>query len=245
MAKGGTLVARTYSSKGYSAALGLFFAVLAAYSIFQSPLFQLQQIHLVGAERLSAKDVLAWTGLSLGENLFDLDTVAIARSLRTHPMVADVRVSRKLPAALRVDLDERRPVAFVPTGDAFWAVDAGAVALFESEALTLALPLVTLEAVPTPTAGQTIEDPRLPLALEFAGALSLKTLASLSEVHVTDDGLMAYTRDGISISLGAEGQMAEKARVLESLLDQVQARRLSVAHIDLRHPRSPVFRDKR
>lgn len=245
MAKGGTLVARTYSTKGYSAALGLFFAVLAAYSVFQSPLFQLQRIDLVGAERLSAADVLAWTGLSLGENLFDLDTVAVAQALRTHPMVADARVSRKLPAALRVQLDERRPVAYVSAGDAFWAVDASAVALFQSEALTQALPLVTLETVPEPQAGRPIEDARLPLALEFAGALSVRTLASLSEVHVTGDGLMAYTRDGISISLGADGQMAEKARVLEGLLDQVQARRLSVAHIDLRHPKSPVFRDKR
>src|SRR5690606_41253262 len=77
MAKGGTLVAQTFSSKGYTAALGLFFVVLAAYSIFQSPLFQLQQIDLVGAERLTEADVLTWTGLTLGENLFDLDTVSI------------------------------------------------------------------------------------------------------------------------------------------------------------------------
>lgn len=238
-------MAQTFSSKGYTAALGLFFVVLAAYSIFQSPLFQLQQIDLVGAERLTEADVLTWTGLTLGENLFDLDTVSIAQRLRLHPMVADARVSRRLPATLRVDLDERRPVAFVSTGNSFWAVDAQQIALFESEALTLALPLVTLDADLKPTAGRRIEDPRLPLALEFAGALSVKTLASLSEVHVTGDGLIAYTRDGISISLGGDSQMDERARVLEGLLDQIQTRRLSVAHIDLRHPKSPVFRDKR
>ena len=83
-----------------------------------------------------------------------------------------------------------------------------------------------------------VEDPRLPLALELPGALSVKTLASLSEVHVTGDGLIAYTRDGISISLGGDSQMDERARVLEGLLDQIQTRRLSVAHIDLRHAKA-------
>lgn len=238
-------MAQTFSNKGYTVALGLFVAVLAVYAVFQSPLFQLQKIDLVGGERLSASDILTWTGLTLGQNLFDLDTTAIAEELRRHPMVADAQVRRKLPASLEVHVDERQPVAFVSIGDSFWAVDAEAIALFESVGLTLPLPLVTLDAELEPVAGARIEHSRLPTALEFAAGLSVKVLAGLSEVHVTGDGVTAYTRDGISISLGNDGQMAEKARVLEGLLDQVQARRLSVAHIDLRHPKSPVFRDKR
>ena len=184
-------MAQTFSNKGYTVALGLFVAVLAVYAVFQSPLFQLQKIDLVGGERLSASDILTWTGLTLGQNLFDLDTTAIAEELRRHPMVADAQVRRKLPASLEVHVDERQPVAFVSIGDSFWAVDAEAIALFESVGLTLPLPLVTLDADLEPVAGARIEHSRLPTALEFAAGLSVKVLAGLSEVHVTGDGVTA------------------------------------------------------
>lgn len=238
-------MAQSFSGKGYTVALGLFVAVLATYAVFQSPLFQLQRIDVVGGERLSGADVLTWTGLSLGQNLFDLDTETIEKELLRHPLVANVTVSRRLPATLQVVVDERKPVALLSVGGGLWAIDAEAIALFESTSLTLTLPLITLDANLQPEAGSAVNHPRLHLALSFVRGLSLKGLASLSEVHVTDEGLVAYTRDGISISLGNDGEMSEKARVLEGLLDQIQARRLAVAHIDLRHPKSPVFRDKR
>lgn len=243
--KGSISVAQTFSGKGYSAALGLFVAVLALYAAFQSPLFQLQRIDVVGGERLTDREVLTWTGLSLGQNLFDLDTTAIEQALLDHPLVASASVSRRLPATLRVVVDERQPVAYLSAGGSVWAIDGEAIALFESPTVTLPLPLITLDDQVEPQPGAPVEHPRLHLALAFARGLSLKGLANLSEVHVTGEGIVAYTRDGISISLGSDGEMGEKARVLEGLLDQIQARRLAVAHIDLRHPKSPVFRDKR
>ena len=70
-------------------------------------------------------------------------------------------------------------------------------------------------------------------------------MALLSEVRLDRDGVLAYTEDRATVRLGAEGDMAERARVLEGLLQQIGARRLSVAEIDLRHPKNPVFTEKR
>ena len=163
-------MAQTFSSKGYTAALGLFFVVLAAYSIFQSPLFQLQQIDLVGAERLTEADVLTWTGLTLGENLFDLDTVSIAQRLR---LASHGRGRPGKPAFCR------RPCGWIwmsagpspscPRATPFGRWTPGAMALFESEALTLALPLVTLDANLNPTAGRRSRIPGCPWPWNLRG----------------------------------------------------------------------------
>ena len=90
-----------------------------------------------------------------------------------------------------------------------------------------------------------MEHPALAKAVEFAGALSPEGLASLSEVHVTREGVAAYTRDGISVALGTDGDMSDRAYVMQELLAEIERRRLPVSHIDLRHPKTPVFRDKR
>jgi len=243
--KAGTPAAQAFSNKGFTLASGLFVAVLAAYALFQSPFFRLAAVEVVGAESLSAADIAAWTGLEMGENLLELDMRAISEAIHSHPQVKEARVRRKLPAALRVELVERRPVAYLAAGDAFWAVDGEGVALFETAALTSSRPLITVDAPLTPAAGKVVDHPGLGRALEFARSLSAKGLANLSEIHAASDAVTAYTRDGISISLGGDGSMSDKARVLEELLDEIQRRQLSVAHIDLRHPKSPVFRDKR
>jgi len=238
-------VAQTFSSKGYTLASGLFVAVLAVYAVFQSPLFRLASVEVVGAESLSAAELVEWTGLKMGVNLLDLDMHAIGEAIRSHPRVKEARVRRKLPASLRVELVERRPVAYLSAGDTFWVIDGEGVALYETATMSPSRPLITVDSALEMQAGQTVEHPALGRALEFARSLSTRGLANLSEVHATSEGVMAYTRDGISISLGADGDMGDKARVMEELLDQIQRRQLSVAHIDLRHPKSPVFRDKR
>lgn len=238
-------MAQTFSSRGFTLALGLFVAVLAVYAVFQSPFFRLASVEVIGAETLSAAAIAEWTGLEMGANLLELDVRAIGDAIRLHPQVKEARVRRKLPASLLVELEERVPVAYLSGGEAFWAIDGDGVALFETPTLSSSRPLITVDIALALQPGDKIEHPGLALAVEFARALSAKGLASLSEVHATSEGLTAYTRDGISISLGGDGEMAEKARMMEELLDQIQRRQLSVAHIDLRHPRSPVFRDKR
>lgn len=48
----------------------------------------------------------------------------LADRLGAHPMVASVRVSRRLPGTLFVEVVERTPVALVPSGEALIAADA-------------------------------------------------------------------------------------------------------------------------
>lgn len=243
--KAGTPVAHTFSSRGFTLALGLFVAVLAVYAVFQSPLFRLTTIVVAGAEHLSAADVSEWTGLEMGANLLEVDVRAVQEALRAHPQVKDARVRRKLPASLVVELEERRPVAYLLAGEEFWALDGDGVALFRTEAMPVSLPLITVDEELAPRAGHRVEHPALAKAVEFAGALRPEGLASLSEVHVTREGVAAYTRDGISVALGTDGDMSDRAYVMQELLAEIERRRLPVSHIDLRHPKTPVFRDKR
>ena len=81
--KAGTPVAHTFSSRGFTLALGLFVAVLAVYAVFQSPLFRLTTIVVAGAEHLSAADVSEWTGLEMGANLLEVDVRAVQEALRS------------------------------------------------------------------------------------------------------------------------------------------------------------------
>ncbi len=103
--------------------------------------FQVQRVDVVGAEHMSAEEaetVVRRRVASTGVWKADLD--AISHELERHPWVRSVVVSRVLPAALRVRLTERTPLAIVRTsaGRLVW-VDEDAVVL-GAIAPTAALP---------------------------------------------------------------------------------------------------------
>lgn len=92
--------------------------------------FRVRQVELVGIRNLDPDAVLAALRLAPEASVFD-DTHLLADRVRGLAGVADARVARRLPAALKVIVREVEPIALVPGtraggsgGGALVAVDA-------------------------------------------------------------------------------------------------------------------------
>ena len=235
--------ATAYDNKAFTIALGLFVLLLAVYSVLQSPLFSLKSVELRGAERLTPDDILAAGGLRLGDKLFSINLRDLARALEQNPLVEEVRLGRRIPGTLKVAVVERRPVAYLSAENGIWAVDARGIPLFAADRLSMAIPVVTAEPPVAPQAGVRVEHANLEAALRFIEALSVKSRSGLSEVHAGPGGVTAYSRDRLTIALGLDADPGEQARVLEALLEKIEAERLAVSRIDLSRPKAPVIQE--
>lgn len=78
--------------------------------------FRVRQIELVGVRYSAPAAVIGALRLAPGASVFD-DRGALAARLRALPGIADARVVRHLPAALKVIVREVEPVALVPGPD--------------------------------------------------------------------------------------------------------------------------------
>ena len=85
--------------------------------------FRVRQVEVVGVKNLDPDAVLAALRLAPKASVFD-DTRLLADRVRGLAGVADVRVVRRLPAALKVIVREVEPVALVPGAGGLVAVDA-------------------------------------------------------------------------------------------------------------------------
>lgn len=104
--------------------------------------FRVRQVELVGIRHLAPDAVIAALRLAPGASVFDRTERLTAR-VRALRGVADARVVRRLPAALKVIVREVEPVALVPGPRGLTAVDGDAVALpFEPERAALDLPVL-------------------------------------------------------------------------------------------------------
>lgn len=238
-------MADIYGNKAFAAAFSLFVVLLAVFAVLQSSFFQLERLELEGAARLTEADIFETTGLKPGDNLFSFNLRAAEEALAGHPLIAQVEVRRRIPAALGVRVIEREPVAQLATQDGFWHVDYEGTVLFHTSVPESARPLITLDGPVEVHLGDVPDHPQLRPALRFAIALSPRVRTEISEIHGSEVGILAYTQDGITVQLGRDEEMEEKGRILERLLEEVANRSMAVSQIDLRHPTSPVLREKR
>lgn len=106
-----------------------------------SPEFRLERVALYGCERVPEDRLLAEMRAFLGRNVLELDLEAIAGRLESDPWVARASVRRVLPSALRVEIEERRPIAVAVLPDGKYVVDAaGTIIAPASDADRGALP---------------------------------------------------------------------------------------------------------
>ena len=75
--------------------------------------FRVREVEVLGMENLTHEAVLSQVALRPRANVWDDLATAEAR-LAAHPLVRTVEVRRELPDGLIIELEERRPVAFVP-----------------------------------------------------------------------------------------------------------------------------------
>jgi hypothetical protein len=76
--------------------------------------FRVQNVEVVGAHHLTPASAVAAAGIGPGANIFD-DPNPWLESLRMNPLIADVRLERRLPGTLVLHVDEAVPIAFART----------------------------------------------------------------------------------------------------------------------------------
>ena len=154
-----------------------------------------------------------------------LDTQAVARAVESNVAVRSASVSRRWPTSLRVSVTMRTGMAVEAASGGYWLVDDQGVA-FQQVPSVGEYPLATLP-----------ED-RATGAADIAsvlGALDEATRAQVAAVTSTGTQVNFTLRGGQTVKWGTRGDAPQKARVLATLLANVQA-----STYDVSSPNHPV-----
>jgi hypothetical protein len=76
--------------------------------------FAVRRVEVIGARHLTAEAAVAASGVTPASNLFD-DPNPWLDALQSHPLIAEVRIERRLPGTLVLRVSETVPVAFART----------------------------------------------------------------------------------------------------------------------------------
>ena len=97
-------------------------AIIVAMTLF----LRVDKIVVTGQKRYTEEEIREATGVELGSNMYLLNKYDIVRAItRELPYIEDIRVNRKLPDTLLIEVRESgRPFALVQDGSA-WLISAG------------------------------------------------------------------------------------------------------------------------
>jgi cell division protein FtsQ len=99
---------------GISLSISLWFGLPRALHVVTTHrYFALRSVEVNGNRRITRGDVLQWAGVKESASIWDVAPDLVSGRLQSHPWVRRVRVERKFPNRLSIEIEERRPVAVV------------------------------------------------------------------------------------------------------------------------------------
>ncbi|MCM2270653.1 MAG: FtsQ-type POTRA domain-containing protein [Thermoanaerobaculia bacterium] len=206
--------------------------------LFTSPTFALARVEVEGERVVEPAWIEATLAPLVGENLLRLSLPAVERLVRASPWVAEVRLEKRLPDGLLVELRERRPGALLRTAEGLVVLDEHGAPIAPWQPGTGGGELLLVSV-----GGAFSVDLGGALAIaEELGRVAPAWARTLSEVEVLAD-------DEFRLDLGAlpfpllvrAGTLAERVPTLAALLPELERRYPAVAAVDLRFERRIVF----
>jgi cell division protein FtsQ len=209
--------------------------------IVDSPRFQVKAIEFSATPHLGQGDIMDLAGVSPGDKLLGLDTDAVAARIASHPWVASVRASRRLPSSLVIEVVERHAMAVAALSGLYLVDENGRPFKRASMEEAEGLPVLT-----------GVERPRYAQMREVSEAAFREALALLSDYRrkpgrpavgeiSIDPGFgfsLLLLEGGAEIRLGREN-FSKKLAQLDQIFEAVMPKEmgglsaLRIVHLDL------------
>jgi cell division protein FtsQ len=211
-------------------------AVLAAiaWGVSKSPLLDVDHVRIRGEKKVTAAEVEAAAGIHPGDAMVWIDTGQAVDGVEALPYVKQATVTREWPDTVRIQVRERRPVAWVagPAGKVL--VDGTGRVLETVDTPPPAVPeLRGAKVVPPPGGRIDALD-----AARVAGALDVLAAAGTTSVERTDHGVVLHRAEGEEIRMGAPTQIGVKLRAAFAVLQNSEGQ--PVNYVDVSVPTNPV-----
>ncbi len=216
-------------ASGLAVVVGVSLAVAwsAHHYALTSPRFAIHTVDLVGAKRTTLDELKTESGVSVGQNIFALETESAERKLLENPWIAEVKMTRRLPSTLRIELTEREAAAVVALGERLYLVTPEGVPFKEiSAGDPYDMPLISGASPENLQRDRKREIERIQTGLEVLRQFERVPLSRVyppEEVHLADAGDVTLTcgKDGVTLELGT-GPWRKKLLMAEEVVGELR-----------------------
>jgi cell division protein FtsQ len=206
----------------------------AMIAMLFSPLLDVDRIRVEGTRSLDVEDLVAASGLAVGDRMIEVDLVEARDALRELPVVRSATVSRDWPSGLRIVVTEEEPVVELVDGERRVALSSTGRMLEGAAGGVEGLVPLQVDAI-EPVAGDStqIGDDVLAAALTIH-RMNDQLRSQVASAQLSAGALSLGLTDGAAVRFGPAEDLPAKLGAVEAVLAQVDPRCRGV--IDVREP---------
>ena len=200
-------------------------AIVGALVLF----FKVDTISVSGNDRYSRETILAASGVSEGDNLFLLNKYdAAARITEALPYVESVRLSRKLPGTLRIDIVECSDPAGIQQDGHCWLISPEGKLVDSPAEAPNGCPMVVGLSLADPQVGEPCGGAggavrgSCPAAGAAAPAAPKGMTDQIGEIRFEESGIVLRYQDRLDVYLDREDDFAYRLRYLAAVLEKLE-----------------------
>lgn len=216
--------------------------------IFLTGIFNISSIDVAGNQGLTREEIVRLSGIQYGKNIFLLSEKAAMRGIFKNPYVKLIKIERKIPNRILINIVERKPGFKLPYVGSFVILD-------EEGVVVEVLPIGGREVEVPVVEGLKFSDFKVGEKLNIENKTAFDTLMKvvveirpsgllqgMEKIDITDvNNVILSFGDGNKILLGEPVDVAYKLSFAKSILQDIkQKNRKGI--IDLSHKGDPVFK---
>ncbi len=216
-----------------------FLLLAGAFWLFlDRSVFLIRDVEVACDQAVDADRVIRASGIELGARMRALDPALVARKTESTGEFAFVAVDKRYPSAVRLTVRLRVPAAMAEAG--------GLVVLMDKEGCVISATPAAPDADAVYVTGLEVRsydigrriaanEDRLSAMREVISALDgAGARGHVSELNVADvNALYIYSRTGILVILGDEGEMEEKIVLMKCVLEDLESRGETSGRLDV------------
>lgn len=236
---------------GSFAWLGWLLVMLASlalgFGFAQSAVFNIRSIEFEGNQQVSDEELLAISGLSVGEHIYAANIERAETMLATNLWVQQAEITRKLPATLLVNVVERVPAAAISGAEGLYIVDSTGMLLMKKKLLD-GLTVIVVSGIDEPPTevmpGTVLEGDKLEAAMAVIHQMDESSAPLIAELDVADpQNITVHTSYGVDFYMGDKNNFVAKFTLGLQILQAEAEKGLmrSLKYIDVSLPDQPVL----
>jgi len=224
------------------------------YFLFFSPLFQVKNIFISGAEKISSSEIKNFVQNKLEKKILFLRTKSIflinineieKEVLKNFPPVAEIKIGRKFPDVLNINLVERSPLANFCQAEKCFLLDKEGITFEESEAKADLIKIIDGQKEKIPKSGEKmIENNYLEKILKIQKFFQEELKIEIEEFTVFEKRLNLKTKEGWEIYFDPREDINWQLTKLNLVLKEKipSEKRKDLEYIELRFGDLATFR---
>lgn len=200
-------------------------ACLIAYA-FTSPIFNINEIRVIGNEKFSEEEYIELSKLNIGQNIFNFSKIKVTSDIKSNAYVESVKIRRKLPTKVEITIEERTATYQILVEDEFIYINNQGYILEKSKDK---LPLTIITGISTEIEniieGKRLSNndlEKLQNIIQIKDTInSVEINGNLSSIDITNkyDYILNFEEEAKQVHLGNTNDLRSKISSMKRILE--------------------------